>query len=62
MTNQKNVESRPLTGAGTPINEDLRLSPEVRIAVRCGYCGHWLTDPKSVALGIGPRCRSDADG
>lgn len=56
MTRQKNVESRTVTsGAGSP-------QPETRIAVRCNHCGHWLTDPKSVALGIGPRCRSDADG
>ncbi|WP_165609047.1 DUF6011 domain-containing protein [Mycolicibacterium fortuitum] len=42
-------------GAGTPLDE-------IRIAVRCNNCGHWLTDPESVALGIGPRCRDGADG
>ncbi|WP_448484914.1 DUF6011 domain-containing protein [Mycolicibacter sinensis] len=27
-----------------------------RIAVQCRGCGRWLTDPRSVALGIGPSC------
>lgn len=36
--------------AGTP-------TPDWRIAVRCNRCGHWLTDPQSVALGVGPTCR-----
>lgn len=36
-------------GAGTPLAAD-----EFRIAVRCKACGHWLTDPQSVALGVGP--------
>ncbi|WP_454793353.1 DUF6011 domain-containing protein [Mycolicibacterium lutetiense] len=25
-------------------------------------CGHWLVNPESVALGVGPRCRDGADG
>ncbi len=29
-----------------------------RVAVQCRACGQWLTDPASVALGIGPKCRS----
>ncbi|WP_234792046.1 DUF6011 domain-containing protein [Mycolicibacterium brisbanense] len=28
----------------------------------CNVCGHWLVDPLSVQLGVGPRCRGDADG
>jgi hypothetical protein len=35
---------------------------EWRIAVRCKACGSWLTDPKSVMAGIGPRCAQAGDG
>ncbi|MGV0746263.1 DUF6011 domain-containing protein [Mycolicibacterium sp. XJ870] len=52
------VETRTLTGAGSPAFD----SDAMRIAVRCNHCGHWLTDPISVALGVGPRCRGAADG
>lgn len=28
--------------------------------VKCGAgCGHWLTDPKSIALGAGPNCAQE---
>lgn len=47
-------EVRADRGADTPLDE-------IRIAVRCNYCGHWLTDPQSVALGVGPRCLAGAD-
>lgn len=50
MTHQKNMETRTDGGAGSPLSD-------VRIAVRCSGCGHWLTDPRSVELGVGPRCR-----
>ncbi len=43
-------EARPDSGAGTP------LVPW-RVAVQCKACGQWLTDPDSVARGIGPKCR-----
>ncbi|WP_407666654.1 DUF6011 domain-containing protein [Mycolicibacterium lutetiense] len=46
------METRGSTGAGTPLDE-------VRIAVRCNVCGHWLVSPKSVARGVGPRCGGD---
>jgi len=31
-----------------------------RIAVQCIDCGHWLTNPVSVAAFRGPRCRAKA--
>lgn len=34
---------------------------EWRIAVRCKVCGSWLTDPRSVMAGIGPRCAASAE-
>ncbi|WP_407695176.1 DUF6011 domain-containing protein [Mycolicibacter icosiumassiliensis] len=36
--------------------------PEWRIAVQCRGCGRWLTDPRSVALGIGPSCATNEAG
>lgn len=36
--------------------------PEWRIAVRCRACGSWLTDPRSVMAGIGPRCAQGRRG
>jgi hypothetical protein len=54
VTGQKIEETRT-NGAGSPLDN-------VRIAVRCNTCRHWLTDPRSVALGVGPRCRDGADG
>lgn len=42
-------ETRADRGAGSPLEE-------IRIAVRCNVCGHWLTDPVSVGIGTGPRC------
>lgn len=30
--------------------------PEWRLAMRCRGCGHWLTNPDSVAAGIGKTC------
>lgn len=54
MTGQQIVEARTLTGAGTP--PDLE---ETRVAVRCNVCGHWLVDPESVVLGVGPTCRGE---
>ncbi|WP_322788708.1 DUF6011 domain-containing protein [Mycolicibacterium brisbanense] len=57
-----NVETRPLTGAGSPAPEPSEDRGEQRVAVPCNVCGHWLVDPLSVQLGVGPRCRGDADG
>lgn len=31
-----------------------------RIAVQCIHCGHWVSNPKSVRLHAGPRCRTKA--
>jgi hypothetical protein len=39
------------TRAGTPTE-----LPEWRIAVRCTVCGSWLSNPRSVMRGMGPRC------
>ncbi|WP_308214557.1 DUF6011 domain-containing protein [Mycolicibacter arupensis] len=36
--------------------------PEWRLAMRCRGCGRWLTDPRSVALGIGPSCATRETG
>ncbi|WP_234808429.1 DUF6011 domain-containing protein [Mycolicibacter arupensis] len=30
--------------------------------MRCRGCGRWLTDPRSVALGIGPSCATRETG
>lgn len=35
--------------------------PEWRIALRCNICGSWLTDPRSVKAGIGPRCAASTE-
>lgn len=32
------------------------------VSLPCRVCGHPLTDPKSVAVQVGPRCRSKAGG
>lgn len=29
-----------------------------RLAVRCRACRHWVSNPKSVAVHLGPRCRA----
>lgn len=29
-----------------------------RLSVRCTECRHWVSNPKSVALHLGPRCRA----
>jgi hypothetical protein len=52
VTDRKIEETRTAVrgGAGSPLDD-------VRIAVRCKVCRQWLTDPLSVALGVGPRCR-----
>ncbi|WP_418003356.1 DUF6011 domain-containing protein [Mycobacterium sp. PDNC021] len=50
----RSIEARARASAGTPA--------ETRIAVRCNTCGHWLTDPESVAAGSGPRCRKRQSG
>ncbi|MGD0157710.1 MAG: DUF6011 domain-containing protein [Terracidiphilus sp.] len=49
-------------GNAPPMNKDVRLIVERIIAqeagrVWCQNCGKELTDPKSIALGIGPECR-----
>jgi len=36
--------------------------PEWRLAMRCRGCRRWLTDPRSVALGIGPSCATREAG
>lgn len=56
MTAATKAEGVGPTRAGVP--DDI---PEWRIAVRCRACGSWLTDPRSVMAGIGPRC-AQAEG
>lgn len=36
--------------------------PEWRISVRCRGCNRWLTDPSTVAAGIGPTCATREAG
>jgi hypothetical protein len=31
-----------------------------RLATQCMHCGHWVSNPKSVRLHAGPRCRAKA--
>ncbi|WP_197382654.1 DUF6011 domain-containing protein [Mycolicibacterium mengxianglii] len=50
------VEAAPTRG-GVPTE-----LVEWRIAVRCNVCGAWLTDPRSVMAGIGPRCAQAGGG
>ncbi|BBZ64965.1 hypothetical protein MINS_03940 [Mycolicibacterium insubricum] len=44
-------DGRPQTGGGPPAGD------EVRTAVRCKHCRHWIVDPISVAAGAGKHCR-----
>lgn len=53
MIKQKDAEAGP-TVAGIPYE-----ASEIRIAVRCSVCGHWMTDLQSIGLGVGPKCRGD---
>lgn len=50
-----------LNGAA-PIGLDASDPDDWRLARRCQGCGRWLTDPRSVAAGIGPRCAQDRRG
>lgn len=47
-----------ITGLRAGVPDDLT---EWRIAVRCSACGSWLTDPRSVMAGIGPRCAASME-
>lgn len=55
------VEIKTVEGAGLRAGVTTDLPPW-RIAVQCCGCGRWLTDPKSVALGIGPTCAAREAG
>lgn len=43
-------------------NTNLAEKAEVLLATRCAYCGKKLTDPVSVARGVGPECFGRATG
>lgn len=51
------------TGKGAGLRAGIPTElPEWRLAMRCRGCGRWLTDPRSVALGIGPSCATREAG
>lgn len=61
------VKNGPSAGTGGPqlasgrdaapeFTRTVRQALRLVLAVSCAHCGHTLTDPVSVARGVGPKC------
>ncbi|WP_222428525.1 DUF6011 domain-containing protein [Mycolicibacterium porcinum] len=68
LDTRKSTGHRRQDGYAAPRADD-RLDAQVldeakargfRLAARCSACGHWLVATESVALHLGPVCRSKA--